>query len=134
MLQSRKHVTAEKISDRFGISVRTVYRDIRALDEIGIPVSFENNKGYFIVDGYFLSPVSFTADEANALVLLSSLADRFADVCGAEYGNRPGKDPHGPPFPRKGVRLAAPRPYPCHESRSKPALYRIPVRYSKLDL
>ena len=80
MLQSRKHVTAEKISDRFGISVRTVYRDIRALDEIGIPVSFENNKGYFIVDGYFLPPVSFTADEANALVLLSSLADRFADV------------------------------------------------------
>lgn len=80
MLQSRKHVTAEKISDRFGISVRTVYRDIRALDEIGIPVSFENNKGYFIVDGYFLPPVSFTADEANALVLLASLADRFADV------------------------------------------------------
>ncbi|MEJ0034302.1 MAG: YafY family protein [Bacteroidota bacterium] len=80
LLQSRKHVTAEKISDRFGISVRTVYRDIRALDEIGIPVSFENNKGYFIVDGYFLPPVSFTADEANALVLLSSLADRFADV------------------------------------------------------
>jgi predicted DNA-binding transcriptional regulator YafY len=80
MLQSRKYVTAERISDRFGISVRTVYRDIRALDEIGIPVSFENNKGYFIVDGYFLPPVSFTADEANALVLLSSLADRFADV------------------------------------------------------
>jgi predicted DNA-binding transcriptional regulator YafY len=80
MLQSRKHVSAEKIADRFDISIRTVYRDIRALDEIGIPVSFENNKGYFIVDGYFLPPVSFTADEANALILLSSLADRFADA------------------------------------------------------
>lgn len=80
MLQSRKYVAAEKISDRFGISIRTVYRDIRALGEIGIPVSFENNKGYFIVDGYFLPPVSFTADEANALILLSSLASRFGDV------------------------------------------------------
>ncbi len=79
MLQSRKYVSAEKISDRFGISVRTVYRDIRALGEIGIPVSFENNKGYFIVDGYFLPPVSFTSDEANALILLSSLASRFGD-------------------------------------------------------
>lgn len=79
-LQSRKYVTAEKLSERFDISVRTVYRDIRALGEIGIPVSFENNKGYFIVDGYFLPPVSFTSDEANALILLSSLADRFADV------------------------------------------------------
>jgi predicted DNA-binding transcriptional regulator YafY len=79
-LQSRKYVTAETLSQRFEISVRTVYRDIRALDEIGIPVSFENGKGYFIVDGYFLPPVSFTSDEANALILLSSLANRFADV------------------------------------------------------
>lgn len=79
-LQSKKYVTAEKLSERFDISVRTVYRDIRALGEIGIPVSFENGKGYFIVDGYFLPPVSFTSDEANALILLSSLADRFADV------------------------------------------------------
>lgn len=79
MLQSKKYVSGEKISGRFGISIRTVYRDIRALEEIGIPVSFENNKGYFIVDGYFLPPVSFTSDEANALILLSSLASRFGD-------------------------------------------------------
>lgn len=79
-LQSKKYVSAEKLSSRFNISIRTVYRDIRALGEIGIPVSFENNKGYFIVDGYFLPPVSFTSDEANALILLSSLADRFADL------------------------------------------------------
>jgi predicted DNA-binding transcriptional regulator YafY len=80
MLQSKKYVTAEKLSSRFGISVRTVYRDVRALDEIGIPVSFESNKGYFIVDGYFLPPVSFTEEEASSLILLSSLADRFADM------------------------------------------------------
>lgn len=79
LLQSRKYVTAEKISERFDISVRTVYRDVHALGEIGIPVSFENNKGYFIVDGYFLPPVSFTEDEANSLILLSSLANRFGD-------------------------------------------------------
>lgn len=78
-LQSRKYVTAEKLSAKFDISVRTVYRDIRALAEIGIPVSFENGKGYFIVEGYFLPPVSFTSGEANALILLSSLADRFTD-------------------------------------------------------
>jgi predicted DNA-binding transcriptional regulator YafY len=78
-LQSRRYVTAEQISKKFGISVRTVYRDIRALDEIGIPVSFENHKGYFIVPGYFLPPVSFNSDEANALVLLSSLSSQFTD-------------------------------------------------------
>ena len=78
-LQSRKYTTAEKLAEKFNISVRTVYRDIKALDEIGIPVAFENGKGYFIVQGYFLPPVSFTSEEANALVLVASLADRFGD-------------------------------------------------------
>jgi len=78
-LQSHRYVTTAKLCEKFAISVRTVYRDIRALDEIGIPVSFEQNKGYFIVDGYFLPPVSFTQEEANALVLLASLSERFGD-------------------------------------------------------
>jgi predicted DNA-binding transcriptional regulator YafY len=78
-LQSRKYVTAEKIGGKFGISVRTVYRDIKALGESGIPVGFEAPKGYFIMQGYFLPPVSFTTEEANALVLMESLAMGFAD-------------------------------------------------------
>lgn len=78
-LQSHKYVMAEKLSDKFEISVRTVYRDIKALGEIGIPVSFENNKGYFIVQGYFLAPVSLTSGEANALIIVAALANRFAD-------------------------------------------------------
>ena len=79
VLQSHKFVMAEKIAGKFEISVRTVYRDIKALIEIGIPLSFETNKGYFIVQGYFLPPVSFSSNEANALILMASLADRFAD-------------------------------------------------------
>lgn len=79
LLQSRKYVTAEKIADKFGISVRTVYRDIKALCEQGIPVSFEQPKGYFIVQGYFLPPVSFTSDEANALLLIESIVYGFSD-------------------------------------------------------
>jgi len=79
ILQSKKFVTAEQLASRFEISVRTVYRDIRALDEIGIPISFENNKGYYIVQGYFLPPVTFTTEEANALALMSAIAYRFTD-------------------------------------------------------
>lgn len=79
LLQSRKFVAAERISDRFSISMRTVYRDIKALCEIGVPVSFEAGRGYFIVQGYFLPPVSFTNEEANALILMESIANRFAD-------------------------------------------------------
>lgn len=79
LLQSKKYVTAEKIAEKFGISVRTVYRDVKALGEQGIPVSFEQHKGYFIVQGYFLPPVSFSSEEANALLLMEAMVYGFAD-------------------------------------------------------
>jgi predicted DNA-binding transcriptional regulator YafY len=79
LLQSKKYVTAEKIADKFQLSIRTVYRDIKALGEAGIPVSFEPHKGYFIVQGYFLPPVSFSTNEANAFLLMEAIVPGFAD-------------------------------------------------------
>lgn len=88
LLQTKKHVTAEKIADKFAISVRTVYRDIKALGELGIPVGFEQPKGYFIMQGYFLPPVSFSTEEANALLLMGTIAYGFADKSiQKHYGN-----------------------------------------------
>lgn len=88
LLQSKKYVSAEKIADKFQISVRTVYRDIKALCEQGIPVSFEQPKGYFIVQGYFLPPVAFNSDEANALLLIESIVYGFTDKSiQTHYGN-----------------------------------------------
>ncbi len=79
LLQSKKFVTGEKIAEKFNISIRSVYRDIKALNEQGIPVSFEAHRGYFIVNGYFLQPVSFSTEEANALLLMESIVSAFAD-------------------------------------------------------
>lgn len=79
LLQARRYVPAERLAEHFGISVRTVYRDMRALGEQGIPVSFEAGRGYFLVPGYFLPPVSFTPEEASALLLLETLGATLAD-------------------------------------------------------
>lgn len=79
LLQSKKYVPADRIADKFNISIRTVYRDIKAMCEQGIPVSFEQQKGYFLVQGYFLPPVAFTSEEANALLLMESLVYGFTD-------------------------------------------------------
>ena len=79
LLQTRKYITADKIAGQFEISVRTVYRDIKALIEQGIPISFEQPKGYFIVQGYFLPPVSFNTEEANALLIIERLVTAFTD-------------------------------------------------------
>lgn len=79
LLQSRKYISAEKIAEKFKISVRTVFRDLKALSESGIPLSFEPAKGYFIVQGYFLPPISLTNDEANSLLLMESMVYGFTD-------------------------------------------------------
>ena len=79
LLQSKKYTPAERIAEQYGISIRTVYRDVKALGEQGIPLSFEPNKGYFIVQGYFLPPISFNSDEANALLLMERFLEGFAD-------------------------------------------------------
>jgi predicted DNA-binding transcriptional regulator YafY len=78
-LQSKKRVTAQEIADRFNISLRTVYRDVKALDESGVPVIGEAGSGYTVMEGYRLPPVMFTQEEAVALMLGSKLAAQFTD-------------------------------------------------------
>jgi len=84
-LQSRKHATAEFIADKYEISVRTVYRDLKALGEIGVPITFESQKGYSILRDFFLPPISLTSEEANAIILVSSLSERFTDKTTKEH-------------------------------------------------
>src|SRR6187549_2519287 len=78
-LQSKKVVKAEEISERFEISLRTVYRDVKALMEAGVPIGSEAGKGYFIVDGYHLPPVMFTQDEASSMLLAGKFVEKMGD-------------------------------------------------------
>lgn len=78
-LQTKRYVTAGEIAERFCISKRTVYRDLKALEEAGIPLGAESGKGYFIVDGFHLPPVMFTSNEANALLMAGKVVEKFTD-------------------------------------------------------
>lgn len=78
-LQSKRIVKASEIADRFNISLRTVYRDIRALEEAGVPLVSEAGKGYYLVDGYNLPPVMLTKEEAGAMLVAEKLMQNFGD-------------------------------------------------------
>ncbi len=78
-LQSKKIVKAEEIADRFEISLRTVYRDVKALMEAGVPIGSEAGTGYFIVDGYHLPPVMFNQEEASAMMMAGKLVEKMTD-------------------------------------------------------
>ncbi|MEM9935147.1 MAG: YafY family protein [Bacteroidota bacterium] len=78
-LQSKKVVKAQEIADRFEISLRSVYRDIRALEEAGVPIGAEAGVGYYLSEHYRLPPVQFTPEEASALLLAGKLGAKFSD-------------------------------------------------------
>ncbi|CAA9583342.1 MAG: Transcriptional regulator, DeoR family [uncultured Thermomicrobiales bacterium] len=67
--QARRELRAEDLARRFEVSVRTIYRDVAALSESGVPIAAMPGIGYRLLDGYFLPPLSFTEDEAAALAL-----------------------------------------------------------------
>ncbi len=81
-LQGRDRVTAEELARTFGVTKRTIYRDIAALGESGVPVVSAAGQGYWLMEGYFLPPVSLTSDEAVMLVLGSEV---MAGSLGAQY-------------------------------------------------
>lgn len=78
-LQSKRVVKAQEIADRFTISLRTVYRDIKTLEEAGIPIIGEAGVGYAIMEGYRLPPVMFTKEEATAMLTAEKLVEKLTD-------------------------------------------------------
>jgi predicted DNA-binding transcriptional regulator YafY len=78
-LQSKRIVKASEIAERFEISLRTVYRDIRALEASGVPIGAEAGVGYFLMDNYKLPPVMFTKEEASALLFGEKLVEKMSD-------------------------------------------------------
>ncbi|MEX0610017.1 MAG: YafY family protein [Balneolaceae bacterium] len=79
-LQGRKHVTVEELSERYDISERTVYRDLKALQEAGVPIGMEAGSGYYIVKGYHLPPVMFSRNEAASLLAGERLMQKWSHL------------------------------------------------------
>jgi predicted DNA-binding transcriptional regulator YafY len=84
-LQSRRMVKAQQIADKFSISLRTVYRDVHALQEAGVPVIGEAGTGYSLMEGYKLPPVMFNQDEASALLTAAKLMESKSDASSSRY-------------------------------------------------
>jgi len=79
-LQTKRLLTAPELAKRFSVSVRTIYRDIKALEQAGVPVFTEEGKGYRLMEGYKIPPVMFTESQANALILAEQLVLKNKDA------------------------------------------------------
>jgi predicted DNA-binding transcriptional regulator YafY len=79
-LQARGQLRAEDLAARFEVSVRTIYRDLEALGESGVPLVATPGQGYRLMQGYFLPPLAFSAPEAAVLVLGAELVRQRVDA------------------------------------------------------
>ncbi|MDX6180792.1 YafY family protein [Flavobacterium sp. Fl-77] len=79
-LQSKKIVKAQELADRFEVSLRTIYRDIRTLEASGVPIYSEAGVGYALMEGYRLPPVMFTREEVSSFIAAEKLMQKFTDT------------------------------------------------------
>lgn len=73
ILKSKRIVTGNEFAKKFGVSLRTTYRDIRKLEDSGVPIVTIEGRGYSILDGYNVAPIMFEEKEVNALITAEKL-------------------------------------------------------------
>ena len=79
LLKSKRVLTATELSDKYEVSIRTIYRDVQKLIEAGVPVITLEGRGYTLMDGYTVAPVQFTEKQANALITAQHMVSRSND-------------------------------------------------------
>lgn len=75
-LQRKGSQRAVDLADRFETSIRTIYRDMQALSESGVPIVGSPGQGYSLMDGYFFPPIHFTVEEAVAILMGTELVEQ----------------------------------------------------------
>ncbi|CAM3213341.1 helix-turn-helix transcriptional regulator [Rhodothermus bifroesti] len=80
LLQTRPGMTARQLAEHFGVSRRTIFRDLRALSEANVPLTYSEKGGYEILEGYQLPPLMLTAREAATLLIGMAFIKRQPDA------------------------------------------------------
>ncbi len=77
LLQTKKTVTAQELANKFEVSLRTIYRDLRTLESAGIPIYAEAGVGYSLAHGYHLPPVLFSKAEALSFLVAEKIVEKM---------------------------------------------------------
>ncbi|WP_213280393.1 helix-turn-helix transcriptional regulator [Chryseobacterium indologenes] len=77
-LQSKPVVRAQDLAEKFDVSIRTIYRDVKTLENAGIPIVGEAGNGYSLMDGYKLPPIMFTKEEVLSFITAEKLMQKFS--------------------------------------------------------
>ena len=79
ILKSKRLVTGTELARKFDVSLRTIYRDIKKLEEADVPIITIEGRGYTIMDGYTVAPIMFDELEVNSLITAEQLIAKTND-------------------------------------------------------
>ena len=83
-LRGRRLTTAAFLAERLGVSLRTVYRDVRDLSLSGLPIEGESGVGYRLKAGFDVPPLMFTLNEIEALAVGARMVEAWGGPVLAE--------------------------------------------------
>jgi predicted DNA-binding transcriptional regulator YafY len=78
--QTKRLITANDLAIKFDVTKRTIYRDLKVLEEAGIPILTQEGKGYTLMDGYKMPPIMFSEEETNALITAEKIVQKNTDT------------------------------------------------------
>src|SRR5712671_7934194 len=76
---AKKPVTAAALADQLEVTVRTIYRDVAALQASRVPIEGAPGIGYVLRRGFDLPPLMFTSDEIDAIAVGARHVRRLRD-------------------------------------------------------
>lgn len=81
-INAKRSFTVRELADEFGLSTRTITRDLQELSELGIPIYSVQGRGggYKLLQERLLPPISFTEGEALAMFFAAQTLDYFGSV------------------------------------------------------
>lgn len=132
---ARGALTAAEIAGRLGSSPRTTYRDVAALQAMGVPIDGAAGLGYILRPGFHLPPLNFTPEEAEAitvgLALLRRTGDRgFLAAAGSVAAKIAAAQP---PQPARAKAMVLASPWHAQpEPTTDPALLRRAIREERV--
>lgn len=77
--RDRRPVTARRLSDELEVSIRTIYRDMVALESTGVPIAGEAGVGYVLDESFDMPPLMFTSGELEAIMLGARMVEARCD-------------------------------------------------------
>ncbi|MCH8557949.1 MAG: YafY family transcriptional regulator [Balneolia bacterium] len=79
LLQSNQNWNVDQMADHFGVSRRTIFRDLKTFSELNLPVTYDKDSGYGMMKGFSIPPIMFSPKELSTILIGLSFVESQVD-------------------------------------------------------